>query len=143
MKHLYNLSPLNALGNGEASTVFEKALTETLNEEFVANGTILAGAPVIMTSAGRVVTAGAGASSETIVGHALRGAVADGLVTVATKARFKLLALSGAAVNPGPVEVGSVTTNQRYVTATSAAKTVGINLTVAGAANVDIFVLVF
>jgi len=101
--------------------------------------------PVIFATDGDVQSAGAGASAETVIGIAMMDVAADERVTISMKGYALVNALAGAALNAGPVELGAydaTTGKRKYVTATTAAKTVGHSLHVATADGDEIQVCI-
>lgn len=113
-----------------ATTLFDYDVeAHKLNLEFVANTAIKAGQAIVLNANEKVDPAAAAADRETIIGYAIMDAAIGANVTVAMRPFAVIYAESGAALNAGPVQLGTYTAGKnRFITTTAVTKTIGFSL---------------
>lgn len=132
------------LGTASKTIFINEVEGDKLTYEFLANAQIYAGQPVKMNANESVDPMAAGDSNDIHIGVAMFDAAVGTLVTVAMRGYTVIYAMSSAALNAGPVEVAAYDgTNfwNKFATSTAVGKTLGHSLDTAGAANVQIRVV--
>jgi hypothetical protein len=116
---------LSSLGKVTKNTIL-KSESHKLHEEFTvaAGQTIYQGQPVKLNAAGEVLVYATADGDALLLGYAMcqTPAIAGELVTIAVRGYLTIMAISGGAVNCGPVQYSS------YDTSTDIGGTTGYNV---------------
>jgi hypothetical protein len=141
----------NSLGSTTRLVFTEAPEPGKLHVEFEAGTALRKGQQVKLNSTGQIIALAAGESNYQSIGVLIQNVDAEARATVATKGYAMVIALSDAAIDPGPVEIGTYdTVNDRpvYDTITGVddtaktVRTVGYNIDdLAGAGEIRVILI--